>query len=255
MSLVGVRDQFLAARASRGDAAAFAELARRYRRLLWAVSNHPPAGLEPEDLHQEALLGLFAACRRSAQLPGLWFPWLARRHVRWAVAAACTKACRGKHQLLSHAKRDGEEVGQQLENRAAAPAASDPAVVVELRDELRERARPITRRANAPGGDLRRRYSDQQVARAVELIGEGKTLKEAAFAVGAPVCQVERWVKRAGVKRTGGRRRYTEAEKAHALALVDAGLSLAKAGAAVGATGPTVLNGDDRPYDHARAER
>jgi hypothetical protein len=236
MSLVGVHDAFLAARASRGDGAAFAELARRYRRLLVSASMDPPPGLEFDDLRQEALLGLLEACRRSAARPGLGFAWLARQHVRWAVAAACTKARARKHLVLTHAARDGEEVWQQIEQRAAAPAGSDPAVVVQLRDELRERARPITRRAKAPGGDLRRRYSNEQIDHALELVKQGQTLQQAGLAVGAKAGQVRRWVKRAGVKRTGGRRYYSEAEIAHALSLLDAGASLAKAGAAVGAS-------------------
>jgi transposase-like protein len=161
--------------------------------------------------------------------------------VRWRVAAACTKARARKHLVLSHAAHDGEEVWQQLELRAPAPASSDPAVVVQLRDELRERARPITRRAHAPGGDLRRRYSDEQIARALELIADGKTLQQAGRAVGAPAERVGRWLKRAGQPRPAGRRRYTEAKIGHALSLVHEGASLRQAGAAVGATSSTVL--------------
>jgi hypothetical protein len=50
VSLAGVRDGFLAGRASRGDGAAFAELARRYRPLIVSASMYPPPGLEFEDL-------------------------------------------------------------------------------------------------------------------------------------------------------------------------------------------------------------
>ncbi len=64
MSLGSVRDEFLAARASRGDGAAFAELARRYRPLIVSASKIRAAGLEFEDLRQEALIGLFVACRK-----------------------------------------------------------------------------------------------------------------------------------------------------------------------------------------------
>jgi transposase-like protein len=113
--------------------------------------------------------------------------------------------------------------------------------VVELRDELRERAERAHRKATAPGCDLRRRYSDEEIARALELIAEGRTLKEAAFAVGAPRDRVACWVRRAGQPRPGGRRRYSQTEIAHALSRVQAGASLRQAGAAVGATGPTVL--------------
>jgi DNA-directed RNA polymerase specialized sigma24 family protein len=60
VSLELVRDEFLAARASLGDGAAFAELARRYHRLLCAASTCPPPGVEFEDLRQEALIGLWS---------------------------------------------------------------------------------------------------------------------------------------------------------------------------------------------------
>jgi hypothetical protein len=241
MSLATVSDVYLAGRASRGDAAAFAELARRYRRLLWAASNHPPAGLEPEDLRQEALLGLFRACRRSAALPGLWFPWLARRYVRWAVGQACAKAAARKHQVLTYAERDGDEVWEQLEQRAAAPEGSDPAVVVELRDQLRQHAQAhrAPQAARVPG--RRRWFRDDEKAHALQLIADGHTLQQAGHAVGAHADTVGAWVKRAGQQRLAGRHFYTQAEIALALALVDAGVSLAKAGAAVGARDSTVL--------------
>jgi DNA-binding transcriptional MerR regulator len=247
MSLELVRDEFLAARASRGDGAAFAELARRYRPLLVSASIDPPPGVEFDDLRQEALLGLFEACRRKARTPdgpGLaGFAWFARRYVRWRVMKARTHARTRKHHVLSHATVRDDEAWRRVELSVPAPAASDPAVVVQLRDELRELAHRPSLRAlpGVRGDDGRRRYSDEQIERALALIAEGKTLKEAAFAVGARTDQIARWAKRAGVKRTGGRRYYTDAEIVHALSLLDAGASLAKAGAAVGATGPTVL--------------
>ena len=246
MSLVGVRDEFLAARASRGDGAAFAELARRYHRLLCAASVYPPPGLEFEDLRQEALLGLFEACRRQAsatQGPGFaGFAWFARRYVRWRVIKARTHARTRKHDVLSGATVKDQEAWQRVELSAPAPAASDPAVVVQLREELREVANRPSLRA-LPGvrsDDRRRRHTNEQIDQALNLVEQGQTLQQAALAVAANAEQVRRWVKRSGVTRTAGRRYYTEAEKAHALALVGAGASLAKAGAAVGATGPTV---------------
>jgi DNA-binding transcriptional MerR regulator len=247
MSLELVRDEFLAARASGGDGAAFAELARRYRRLLVSASMDPPPGVEFDDLRQEALLGLFEACRRKARTPDgpgmARFAWFARRYVRWRVARACEHARTRKHHVLSRATLKVEEAWQRIELSVPTPAASDPAVVVVLREQLRELANRPSLRA-LPGvrcDDGRRRYSDEQIERALALIGEGKPLKEAAFAVGASSDQVARWAKRAGVKRTGGRRYYTDAEIVHALSLLDAGASLAKAGAAVGATDTTVL--------------
>jgi DNA-directed RNA polymerase specialized sigma24 family protein len=247
MSLAGVRDEFLAAQASRGDGAAFAELARRYRRLLVSASMYPPPGVDFEDLRQEALIGLFEACRRKASAPSgpgfAGFAWFARHYVRWRVIKARKRACTRKHSLLSRATVKDEKVWQRVGLSAPAPTANDPAMVVELRGELRELAsRPSLRAVpGVRGDDGRRRYSNEQIDHALELVKRGQTLQQAALAVGAKTDQVGRWVKRAGVTRTAGRHYYSAAEKAHALALVDAGASLAKAGAAVGATGPTVL--------------
>jgi transposase len=116
-----------------------------------------------------------------------------------------------------------------------AGAGSDPAVVIELRDELRERAQ------RGRGRDLRRRYSDEQIDWALALVARGKTTKQAAHAVGAPRDAVCRWVKRAGRQRVGGRRYYTGGEISHALALVEGGASLRQAAAAVGASSASVL--------------
>ena len=247
MSLEQLRDEFLAARASRGDGAAFAELARRYRGLLVSASMDPPPGVEFDDLRQEALIGLFEACRRKARSPdgpGLArFAWFARRYVRWRVLKAREHARTRKHYVLSGAMVKDEAAWQRVELSAPALAASDPAIVVQLREELRELATRPSLRA-LPGvrtDDRRRRYTNEQIDRALELVSQGDTLQQAALAAGATEEQVGRWVKRASVERTAGRHYYTEAEKARALALVENGVSLAKAGAAVGATGPTVL--------------
>jgi transposase-like protein/DNA-directed RNA polymerase specialized sigma24 family protein len=246
MSLVDVRDEFLAARASRGDGAAFAELARRYDRLLCAASTYPPPGLEFEDLRQEALIGLFEACRRKASAPTgpgfAGFAWFARHYVRWRVIKARVRARTRKHYVLSRATVKDAEAWQRVELSAPAPAASDPAVVVQLRAELRALANRPSLRA-LPGvrsDDGRRRYTNEQIDHALELVKQGQTLQQAALAAGVTDEQVGRWVRRARLQRTAGRHYYTDAEKAHALALVDAGASLAKAGAAVGATPSTV---------------
>lgn len=46
-----------------GDDAAFEELARRYRRVIGAAIRRPGFGMGWEDEEQEALIGLFNACR------------------------------------------------------------------------------------------------------------------------------------------------------------------------------------------------
>lgn len=236
MSLVRVRDEFLAGRAGRGDEAAFVELARRYRGLLGTAVRYQSAGLDPDDLRQAALIGLYFACRSFDPAHGCRFAGWAQRCVRQAILNALRWAGGRRQLVLTEALHDGEEVTRQLEHRVPAPAGADPAVVVALRDELRERVLASRRRV-----DRRRRYSDKQISRALALIAAGKTLKQAGWAVGAPASQVSRWVRRAGQPRPAGRRRYSQTEIDHALALVAAGASLSKAGATVGATGPTVL--------------
>jgi hypothetical protein len=240
MSLCTVTDAFLAARAAAGDEAAFAELARRYRPLLGRVTTGPPAGVEVEDLRQEALIGLFDTCRLHDPAKGP-FAALAKRNVRWRVSRARARARTVKHRLLTHAARDGDDPSRWLAQRLPAPAGSDPARVAELRDELREHAERAHKPARRVTVDRRRRYSDEQVARALALIADGNTIKQAAFAVGARSDQVGRWIKRAGQPRLAGRRRFTRQEIRQAVALVHAGASLRQAGAAVGTTGPTVL--------------
>lgn len=240
MSLHAVSDGFLAARTAEGDGLAFAELARRYRPLIVHVTRSRELGLEVEDARQEALLGLFQACLKHDPERGR-FEGLASLRVRSRVRNARIDARRPSRRILTEAYRDGDEPTRQLAERAVAPEGSDPALVVELRHELRECAVRARRKATAPGGDLRRRYSDEQIAHALALIAEGRTLKETALAVGASADRVARWVRRAGQPRPAGRRRYSPAEIREAISLVHGGASLRQAAAAVGASNATVL--------------
>jgi transposase-like protein len=203
--------------------------------LIVSASKYPEASLEFEDLRQEALIGLFVACRKTNPANGSRFAGLARVCVRWAVGQARKSSRTRKHLILTHALVDQDEI----EQRAGAPA-SDPALVVELRDELRAHARRLKRRAEAPDGDLRRRYSDEQIERAVALVAAGQTFQQAALAVGTRADTVARWVQRAGTPRPGTRRRFSQAEIAQVLSLVDAGESARKAGQTVGANDATV---------------
>ena len=243
MSLCTISDGFLAGRAAAGDDVAFAELARRYRPLIRYYSAGPPAGIDVDDLRQAALLGLLETCRKHDPAKGP-FRALAKCNVRSRVNAARKHARALKHRLLSDAAHDGDEPGLWLEARAAAPAGTDPLRAVELRDELREYAERTHR------SDRRRRYSDEQAARAIALVGEGNTLKEAAFAVGASRDRVLQWVNQAGQPRLAGRRRFTPAEIAHAVELVRDGASLREA-AAIGASSCSVLRWT-REAGHAR---
>jgi hypothetical protein len=234
MSLRTISDAFLAARVAEGDEAAFAELAHRYRRLVDHMSAGPPAGVDVDDLRQAALLGLLDTCYRHDRARGA-FAALAKRNVRQQVIRARAHARTRKHRLLSEAARDGEDPKRWLAARLMAPAGTDPARRVELHDELREYAQR-TRKV-----DRRRRYSDKQINQALALVAEGKSPKEAAFALGVPQGRVVTWAKRAGQRGPALRRRFTAAEIDEALALVRDGASLQQAAAAVGTTGPTVL--------------
>ena len=244
MSLDVVIDSYLARQARRGDGAAFAELARRYRPLLGHASMRPPAGLDVEDLRQEALLGLFESCQRHDRARGP-FAALARRNVRQRVLSARTRALTHKHRLLSDAAHDGDDPGLWLSERVPAGPGADPALVAVLRDELRERV------LRARKVDGRRRYSDEQASRALALVAAGQTPKQAAFAVGATRHAVRAWLTRAGQTPVTGRRHFTPDEIAAALALRDAGATLREAAAAVGTTRATVLKwAHARPYPH-----
>jgi transposase-like protein len=234
MSLITITDEFLARRAAAGDEAAFAELARRYRPLLGHASMRPPAGLDVEDLRQEALLGLFDTCARHDPARGP-FAALARCNVRQRVIAASVRARTLKHRMLTEAAHDGDDPKRWLIQRVPAPAGSDPARVVELRDELRDHAERMRK------VDRRRRYTDEQAQQALALIAEGKTPKVAAFAVGATREAVHMWLRRAGQTPVAGRRHFTAAEIGEAVALVQGGASLRQAAAAVGTTKPTVI--------------
>jgi RNA polymerase sigma factor (sigma-70 family) len=240
MSLHAVSDGFLAVRVAGGDGAAFAELARRYRPLILHVTRPRTLGLELEDACQEALFALYQACLKYDPERGR-FRGLASLRVRSGVRNARIDARRPGQRLLTEAYRDGDEPTRQLAERTAAPEGSDPARAIILRDELRQHAQRTRRKANAPGGDLRRRYSDEQIAHALALLDEGKRLKQAALEVGAPANRLARWAKRAGQPRTAGRRRYGPTEVRAAVALVHNGKSLRQAAAAVGATNATVL--------------
>lgn len=71
MSVVRVRDEFLARRAARGDGAAFVILAWRCEPIIAAtVARACPGAADEEVLRQAALLGLWQACRVSDGLSG-----------------------------------------------------------------------------------------------------------------------------------------------------------------------------------------
>jgi hypothetical protein len=256
VSLDRVRDEFLARRAKAGDQVAFAELARRYRPLIAAATRTGSEDLEAEDARQAALIGLMEACRATDGTSR--FAGIASVRVRWKVAVTRRAARARKQRILTDAVREGEQPDGPLA-RLRAPEGTDPARAVELRAELRERIRErastARRRSSAPAGDLRRRYSDQQINRAVTMVADGSTIAAAAAAVGAGYGAVRGWLEhprtlehaerlaRRRAQAPGGKlsRRFTDEQINHALAMMANGSTITSAAAAVGATHPTIL--------------
>jgi hypothetical protein len=239
MMLRSLSDPALAAQAAKGDGEAFAELAHRYRRVIGVTIRSTGFGGGWEDERQEALIGLYLACRAYRPARGRFGPFatVCIRHRVWNLRA---RARRPSHRALTdavalHESHDGS---LPLTERLPASEGSDPAVVIDLREELRERAQ----RERARQARRRPRYTREQIDRALALVAEGKTLREAGEAVGACCDTVGKWVKRSGQSPArGSGRRYTREQISHALALVEAGASLRQAGAQVGASDATVL--------------
>jgi Homeodomain-like domain len=191
-------DNALAARSVKGDGAAFAELARRYARLIDHATRRPALGLEREDQRQIALLALFEACR-AADRERWDFGAIATVCIRRRVWNAVVSAHTGKHRVLStavplHFKAGEGEEGMSLAERIPARDGHDPALIVELREELRCVAR---RHGGNPRRSRRRRFTDADRAQALALIADGKTQRQAAAAVGASHSTVGRWLESA----------------------------------------------------------
>src|SRR5688572_8354942 len=135
-------DSALAARGVTGDGVAFGELAPRYDGLIRQTTRGFASGLTSEDQRQEALIGLFLACR--AHDPGKGhFGGLATVCVRRRVWAARLKARSRRQRILTDAlaldHHDGaDETALTLAERLPAGDGADPTRVIELRDELRQ---------------------------------------------------------------------------------------------------------------------
>jgi RNA polymerase sigma factor (sigma-70 family) len=229
VTLRSATDAALAARASRGDGEAFAQLAGRYRGLIAYVTRWPPRGMTREDLRQEALIGLFEACR--AHDPERGFDKLAGRCVRNRVWTAIRDAGAHKQRVLSDAlgldQRAGAEGDREeptIAERLPARDGHDPATIAEARERLAELA--VALRVLSPryrdallredGDTARMRWHARQRLRRVLDKGPATSTREDG-------------------------RRYTDEQIQHALALVANGESLHRAGAAVGAHHSTVL--------------
>jgi hypothetical protein len=198
MLLTSLSDAELAHRVVKGDGDAFAELARRYRWLIGWVTRRPLAGLEREDERQEALIGLLQACREFEPARGS-FGAIATVRVRSRVWTARSWARNTRNRIVTDALRLEHRAGSDedrmrtLGDTLPAGDGADPAIVVELRDELRVRLE----RRRRYGESSKRRFSDADVATALELVAQGKTLREAAAAVRASHPTVMRWIRNA----------------------------------------------------------
>lgn len=202
-------DTALAARVVDGDGVAFAELARRYRSMIHDACGWAPHGLTRADLRQEALIGLLEACKGYEAGRGHAFEKFASTCVYYHAHRARRDAMRLKHQMLTRAlwhaiqedtrqARLGDEAQPVLAVQMAASIGTDPARIVELREELRERvAGRRWREQQARRPRRRELYSDEQIAHALALVEGGKSLHEAAAAVGTTHTTVLRWRRRA----------------------------------------------------------
>jgi RNA polymerase sigma factor (sigma-70 family) len=218
MLLSSVTDAALAGRVVKGDGDAFVELARRYRDLIGYVTRWPMPGLEREDERQEALIALLEACRTFDPARGT-FGAIATVRVRSRVWSARKRARSDRHRILTeslrleHSARTDADTTRTLGETLPAGDATDPAVVIELRDELRQRAirrqrerrerLSRRRRRSRPARRDRetewpRRFSDADISTALGLVAQGKTLREAGAAVGASHPTVMRWLREAG---------------------------------------------------------
>jgi len=198
-----VTDEALAVHARDGDDRAFEELARRYERVIGAATRRSGFGMDWEDEHQEALIGLLNACRAYRPDRGR-FASLASVCIRNRIWNARTRGHLPQHRIVSEAIGLDHQLGaegRQLREYLSAGDRDDPAVVVELREELarlavegERRCEPAPRR---PPSKPPRRYSDGEIGTALALVAEGKTLREAGAAVGAPHSTVSRWLRKA----------------------------------------------------------
>jgi RNA polymerase sigma factor (sigma-70 family) len=202
-------DAELAARVLAGDDQAFAERARRYREMIGFVTRDPALGQDVDDERQEALLALLEASRIFNPVRGSFGAiatvrvrsrvWNARRRARSGNSRILTEALRLEHRAV-----EVDDSDATLADTIPDRGGSDPARVIELREELRERmlrrraernAKQRARYAALRGFDPceERRRRDARIACALALVAEGKTQHEAAIAVGVNPSTVSRW--------------------------------------------------------------
>jgi hypothetical protein len=203
-------DAALAALVLTGDGQAFAELAHRYREMIGFTTRNPAEGQEIDDERQEALMALLEACRLYNAARGS-FSAIATVRVRSRVWNARPRARSGRNRILTDALRlerravDEDDSDATLADTIADREGTDPARVIELREELRERVigRREDCRAKRRAHHMatytphpRERRGRDDPAAALALVAEGKTTRQAGAAVGVSSMTVSRWSRR-----------------------------------------------------------
>ena len=176
MRLAAMSDEALAAHTRGGDQRAFEALVGRYERVIGAALRAGPVfgfGMTGEDAWQEALMGLWRACR-------------AHRPER-----PCFRIV---SEALSLQRPIGDD-GPPLSDRLPTGRQSDPAVIVELREEFQRLVaedRDGVERALRSGRQL-----DPRARTAVSMIAQGNSQRQTAKAVRASESTVRRWIREA----------------------------------------------------------
>jgi RNA polymerase sigma factor (sigma-70 family) len=193
---VRLSDEALALRARDGDERAFQTLAGRYDRVIGAALRGPMFGfgMTVDDAYQEALIGLWRACRAHRPDKGRFGPFAAtciRNKIRNARVRAQRPNFRNLTEALSLECPVGDG-GVPLADRLPTGTQNDPAAIAELREELRRLVaedRSGVERALRSGT-----YIDPRIRTALALIACGKSQRETAKTVRASESTVKRWM-------------------------------------------------------------
>lgn len=135
-------DEELARRARQGDEAAMQRLVQRFRPMLRErCRHHFLVGADPDDLTQEALIGLYLAVRAHDPAAGASFRTFAELCVSRQLVSAVRAATRLKHGPLNdyvplHAPL-GDGSDRTLADVLAGPCSSDPVEEVVARERVR----------------------------------------------------------------------------------------------------------------------
>jgi RNA polymerase sigma factor (sigma-70 family) len=193
-------DEALAARAHDGDQRAFEALAGRYERVMGAALSAGPVfgfGLTREDAWQEALIGLWQACRAHRPDHGRFGPFAATC-IRNRLANARVRAQRPCFRMVTEAlslERPIGDDGPPLTDRLPTHQQRDPAVIIELREQFERLVaedREGVEQALQSGRQL-----DPRARTALRMIAQGKSQRQTAKAVRASASTVRQWMREA----------------------------------------------------------